>query len=347
MNKLQTISRNKYALAAFGLLISSVTGVLIHADANAAMSKVQLRFDRMAVNQTTTGTVCASPNTVGTETSVSVTFPTGFSVSSTTANWSTSTTNLAWPTNAGVATAWPGIGATATSATGQTVTWTSGDLTVGTLYCFNWTTATALTQPGSATASELGSVVTNIDATGGGYATATVAANADQIQVTASVPASFAFSLNNNSSAITGLTTGTVGTSGTTVASISTNSKSGWNVWARDTNGTLTSALNAYSINSTTPGTNSTLSAGTEGYNMGVVGSNAGGTGSLTVAAPYVGGSTGKGSGLDATMRLIGGSTGQAAGSTLTMTNNAAISALTPAASDYTDTITVVGAGLF
>jgi spore coat protein U-like protein len=56
---------------------------------------------------------------------------------------------------------------------------------------------------------------------------------------------------------------------------------------------------------------------------------------------------SGKGGGLDTTLRALATSDGTAQNAVLTLTNNATIGALTPAATDYTDTITVVGAGLF
>ena len=46
-------------------------------------------------------------------------------------------------------------------------------------------------------------------------------------------------------------------------------------------------------------------------------------------------------------LRSLATSNGSANGAVLTLTNHVAISTITPAATDYTDTITVVGAGLF
>ena len=80
---------------------------------------------------------------------------------------------------------------------------------------------------------------------------------------------------------------------------------------------------------------------------MGVTSSQVGGTGTITVAAPFVGNATGKGGGLDTTLRSIASSDGPADTAVLSLKNNVAIGATTPAATDYTDTITVVGAGLF
>jgi hypothetical protein len=329
------------------LILAAMVPVVLNNIAKAAsLSQVSVRFDRMKISTATTGTVCAKPTTVATEASVQVTFPTGYTVSSTVGNWTVNTTNLAWPSGAS---AWPGIG-TATAAAGQVVTFPSTDLTVGTLYCFNWTNTAALSISGSASASNSGTVTTrdSVPATidSSPFSTASIAD--DQIVVTASVPQSFSFALSGNTDALGTLSTGSIASSPTPrTATINTNAKNGWLVWAKDANTGLNSALAAKTIASTTPGSNSTIVANSEGYNTGVTQTQAGGTGTLTVAAPFVGGVSGKGGGLDTTLRALATSDGTAQNAVLTLTNNATIGALTPAATDYTDTITVVGAGLF
>jgi len=118
-------------------------------------------------------------------------------------------------------------------------------------------------------------------------------------------------------------------------------------VWAKDANTGLSSATASATIASTTPGTVSTLSAGTAGYNTGVTSSIVSG-GAITVDPAFAsGGVNYKGGGLDTGLRLLASSAGVANTAVLTMTNNIAVNASTAAASDYTDTITVVGAGLF
>lgn len=343
--KLRHLVSHKYIAAAAILTTATVTQFMTMPHANAVFTSVLVRFDRLQINTTSTGTVCANPATAGTAAKVLVAFPTGYSVSTTLANWAVSTTNLGWPSGAQ---AWPGIG-TATAVSGQTVTFPSTTVSVGTLYCFNWTNANALTTASSAASSQSGTVTTQTSAPAtidqSSYSTATI--SNDQIVVTATVPQSFAFSLNANTDALTGLSTSTVATSPTPrVATVSTNAKNGWSVWAKDSATGLNSTTAAYTISSTTPGTNSTLTAGTEGYNMGVVGGTSSGA-TPTIATPFVGGATGKGGGLNTTYQPLATSTGPSASGTLTMTNNVAINATTPAATDYTDTITVVGAGLF
>lgn len=331
------------AVLVFSITIPILRANLAHA---AALSQVEVRFDRMKISTATTGTVCAKPTTTATEADVQVTFPTGYTVSSTAGNHTVSTTNLAWPSGA---TAWPSI-ATATAVSGQVVTFPSGDLTVGTLYCFNWTGGSAITVKSSATSSNTGTVTTR--ATGpttidsADYNTASIAD--DQIVVTATVPSVFSFALSGNTDALGTLGTGAVTTSPTPrTATVNTNAKNGWQVWARDSSTGLNSTSASSTISSTTPGTNSTLTAGTTGYNTGITSTQAGGSGTITVAAPFVGSSAGQGGGLDTTLRSLATSTGPADTAVLTIKNNVAISPTVPAATDYTDTITIIGAGLF
>ncbi|QQS20048.1 hypothetical protein IPL85_01150 [Candidatus Saccharibacteria bacterium] len=343
-----SMQKNKSVrLAAFtlaGLYIAAVvTSVMLALGSTASaasLSQVLVRFDRMKASTFTSGTVCAKAANAG-QTSVTVTFPTAYTVSGTTGDWATSTANLAWPATAS---AWPSIGASASGVVGKAVTWSSGALVSGTLYCFNWTNSTTALET-SVAGTYSGTVETNVD-TAISFATAAIAD--DQIVVSATVAPSFTFALSGNSDNLGALSTGSVSVSPTPrTATVNTNAKNGWYVWAKDASTGLNSTTASATIASTTPGSNSTLSAGTEGYNTGVTQSQVGGTGTVTVAAPFVGGSAGKGGGLDTTLRTLASSTGTAQTAVLTLTNNAAISSLTLPATDYTDTITVVGAGLF
>lgn len=330
---------------AIGVLCGVALFMFISTAQAASLSKVFVRFDRMKTSTATTGTVCAQPATTATEADVQVVFPTDYTLGAA-GTFTVSTTNLAWPTGG---TAWPSI-ATATNVTGQTVTFPSGDLTPGTLYCFNWTNSAAVSVKASATSSNLGSVTTrasgptNIDTEQ--YSTASI--TDDQIVVSATVPSTFSFALSANTDPLGTLSTGSVSTSPTPrTATVNTNAKNGWMVWARDANTGLTSASASSTIASTTPGSNSTLSAGTAGYNTGFTSTQVGGSGTISIAAPFVGTGAGQGGGLDTSLRTVASSTGTADTAVLTIKNNVAINATTPAASDYTDTITIIGAGLF
>lgn len=328
------------ALLVFSTAIPLLTPIAAHAD----LTKAMVRFDRMQTSTATTGTVCAMPATASTEADVQVTFPTGYTLGSA-ANFTVNTTNTAWPTGG---TAWLGI-TTATNVTGQVVTFPSSDLVVGTLYCFNWTNSAAVTIKSSATDNNTGTITTRTSAPAtidsSGYTTSSI--SGDQITVSASVASTFQFALSGTSDNLGALTTGSVSTSPTPrTATVSTNAKNGWMVWAKDTNSGLKSPTTLATIASN-PGNNSTLSAGTAGFNTGVTSTQVGGSGTITVATPYVGTATGQGGGLDTSLRLMASSDGPADTAVLTLKNNAAISNTTSPATDYTDTITVIGAGLF
>jgi hypothetical protein len=335
----------------FVLLAAAAAPLVLSTQAHAVdLANVLVRFDRMKTSQATTGTVCARPTTLASvEATVQVVFPTGYTLG-VAGTFTVDTTNTDWPAAAGgIATvaAWPGIG-TATNVTAQTVTFPSTDLASGsTLYCFNWNSTSAVavkssaTNPNSGTVSTFASGPTLIDSAS--YSTASIAN--DQILVTASVPQTFSFALSGTTDALSALSTGSVVTSPTPrTATVNTNAKNGWYVWAQDTNAGLNSASASHNIASN-PGANSTLIAGTEGYNTGVTASGTGST--ITVDPAFAGGSLGTGGGLDTSLRTLASADGVANNHVLTLKNNAAISGTTPAATDYTDTITVVGAGLF
>lgn len=345
MQKIEAM-KTTYMAVAFLLVVTLLSAILINLNnvSAAPLTQTFVRFDRMKTSTATTGTVCAKPATVATEATVQVTFPTSYTLG-VAGTFTVSTTNLAWPATG---TAWPGI-ATASNVAGQVVTFASTDLTVGTLYCFNWTNTAAVTVKAAATSNNSGTITTRtiapatIDSSD--FSTASIAD--DQIVVSATVPQTFSFALSGNADALGTLSTGSVTSSPTPrTATVNTNAKNGWYVWARDSNTGLNSASASATIASTTPGSNSTLSAGTEGYNTGVTSSQTGGSGTISVAAPFVGAAS-QGGGLDTTLRALASSNGTANNAVLTLTNNVAISTTTASATDYADTITVVGAGLF
>lgn len=329
-----------YSLSALLALTAVLVAIQTAPVSAGTFSNVLVRFDRMKISQGTTGTVCAKTATAGTETQVQVTFPTGYTLGANT-TFTTSTSNLAWPSSAN---AWPTIQSSATSVAGQVVTWTSGDLIANTLYCFNWTNTAAVQVKSSATGSNGGTVTTNLDSAS--FSTASI--TDDQISVTASVPQSFSFALSANTDALGNLSTGSVTSSPTPrTATVNTNAAGGWFVWAKDANSGLNSPTTSSTIASSSPGSNSTQAAGTAGYNTGVTVSQTSGSASPSVDPAFDGTTTNHGGGLDTSLRLLASSTGTANNAVLTLKNNVAISATTTAATDYADTITVVGAGMF
>lgn len=308
-----------------------------------------VRLDRLKASTATTGLVCAQPQTVATEADVQVVFPALFTVSTTTSNWTVTTTNL--PSGA---TAWPGIN-TATAASGQTVTFPSSDLTVGTLYCFNWSNSAALTtstagndKTGTITTRASGPTV--IDTAG--YALSLV--SDDQIVVTATVPSTFSFSLSGNTDTFSGnLSTTTASTTGKTVT-IATNAAAGWVAWVKSANAALNSAGTGATIATAGSVDNTpTDLASSTGYVLDVDITTDSGTGTGTVTqasnygAEYAGSNSTSGGTLSTTFQPIAASSGTTDGDVLTLIERAKISAVQAAATDYTDTLTIVAAGRF
>ncbi len=333
----------------------------VDATAN-VMTYTLVRTNRMTASTATTGTVCAKPTTVGTEASVKVTFPTNYTVSSTTANWAVGTTNTGWPKDptdgTTTATAWPSIAAPTGAGdfviAGQNVSFQSGDLTVGTWYCFNWTNSAALTTKVGATNDNTGTVITQaagpsaIDT--GNYATATVAN--DQIAVTASVNSSFSFSLSSNSAGLGTLTSANPVSASAVNAIVSTNAFKGWDLWAADPLGTpglsSSTASKTIAYSPTVGSAAAVLSNGVEGYNLGAGTASGTTCTSVTDSTNFAsGGVSYKGGGLDGTLRSVAVSTGVADTCSLPLTVSASISATTPAGTDYQGTMTIVAAGQF
>lgn len=243
------------------------------------------------------------------------------------------------------ATALPGS-ITAAGA-GSTITISSVTaLAATTTYCVDLTSATAVTNPTGA--GEYHPVVT---AGSDNITTAVRVVTNDQVTVTAVVPPSFNMVLNSNSDAFTAnLAAGTVGITTGVTATVNTNAKNGWIAWARDAPGStgLTSAAAAKTIVATTPGTSATLAAGTEGYTVGITNIAQGsGAGTTTAVSAYDATGAAHGSGLDDTFRQVASSTGTASSAVITLKSRAAINSLTPAANDYTDTLTIIGAARF
>jgi hypothetical protein len=337
-------------LSVVSLVFAVILPVVFSAHVQAQnLQQAYVRLDRMKASTTTGGTVCAKPASTATEADVQVTFPTGFTVNSTAANWTVTTTNL--PSGAS---AWPSI-ATATAVSGQIVTFPSGELTVGTLYCFNFAATTTLTtstagndKTGSITTRATGP--TTIDSTQ--YATSII--SDDQIVVTAVVPSTLTFSLSGNTDTFTAnLSTTTTSTSGRTVT-IATNAAAGWVAWVKSSNAALNSAGTGATI--ATAGTvNDTPTdlASVTGYVLDVNITTDSGTGTGTVSQnagygdEYDGTNTTSGGTLSTTFQPIAEASGTTDGDVLTLIERAKISAVQGAANDYTDTLTVVAAGRY
>jgi hypothetical protein len=334
-----------------GLVAAAILPTVLASQAQAAAFTVAMvRFDRMKISQATTGTVCVRPATTSADVKTwQVTFPTGYTVSTTAANWqaaNVSTTNLAWPSGA---VAWPNATGATAAVSGQTVTWTNASVQTmnnSTTYCYNWTSAAAVSVQSGTSSTNTGTVNTRnssaVDIDSSSYVTSSI--TDDQISVSATVPQAFSFALNANSDSLGTLSSGSITQSASgVIATVNTNAKNGFKVWARSAN----AGLNSVSASKTIAAANGPLSAGTEGYAFGVTVTQTSGSGSPAASGSFAGGVAGTGGALATALSEVVSSAGTANNAQLTLRNNVAISGITPAASDYTDVITVVGAGMF
>jgi hypothetical protein len=341
--------RRTVAIGFFSLLLALVFPILFSHQAKAAgLTQAYVRLDRLTESIATSGMVCAKSTTASVETTVKVTFPTGFTTVDTPANWTVTTTNI--PADA---TAWIGIG-TASAATGQDVTFPSGDMVVGTLYCFNFTGTSTLTN--AAAGNDLTGTLTTqlagpttIDSSSFALSTITN----DQIVVSATVPATFSFTLSGNTDSIGTLSTTTASSSGRTVT-IATNAAAGWVAWVKSANAALNSASTGATIATAGTVNNApTDLASSTGYVLDVNVTTDSGTGTGTVSqasdygAEYNGTNATSGGTLSTTFQPIAAASGTTDGDILTLIERAKISAVQAAATDYTDTLTVVAAGRF
>lgn len=345
-----------YLLISLALVLQFFSPFLapnVHA---AALQEAMVRSDKIAISTATTGRVCANPATTATEASVQVVFPAGWTLGAF-GTFTVDTTNLDPGT-----TAWPSI-ATATNVTSQTVTFPSGDLTVGTLYCFNWNSTTAVTTPSSAGADQIFTVTTrtstptNIDSSN----TALAIVAADTFTITGTVPQTFNFSMTTTGDTFpTSFSTSSLVTSTGKNVTVATNGAKGWSLWFKDSSSTgLHSAttsqdiakLGSYDGTNVAEGTCSnfaTSNTNQYAYDATIITDSAtAGTGTVTLAGEYNCSGTQGGFPDSTAMRRFASANGKTDGDTVELQARVLINALTAAGNDYTDNITVVGAGRF
>jgi hypothetical protein len=334
------------------VLLSVATPLLYPQQAHATVTEGFVRFDRLATAQAVTGTACLK-STLITQTGVIITFPIGWTISSTIGNWTANTTNIVStmkdPIGGGAAEAWPGIN-NATAVNGLSVTFPTTAFTAGHFYCFNF--AGASSTVGTAGNDQTGQLKT----TGGSpftdsmdYATSVVAAAGEQIVVSASVSATMTFALTGNAIAL-GTLNSTSAVSGAVTEQVSTNARNGWTSWIKGTNGSATtgalhSALAPTSDIIVPAGAYPTVYdlTSTTGY---VIDADAG-SGTPTIATAYDGNTVNKG-GIPTTLfQQMATKTTPGATDTVVINARAKIVSTQTAANDYTDTLTVVAAGSF
>lgn len=336
------------------LVLSSVFSTILATPVHAAAAgSSYFRSDRMKA-ATDPGDILVSfttSSTAATEGKFKITLDSEWvsatHFSATASNFTTTTTGIP----AGMS-AMPITGSVASAVSGNTITFTlSSALTDSTTYAFFITGSGFIANPAAST-----SIVHTMFTTSSGDVvqdTIDVAVPViadDQIVVTAAVAPSFTFVLSGNTSALGTLSTGSVSSGTSQTVTITTNAANGWNAWVRSANEGLDSTSTGATIDTTgtVDDTPSTLSAGTEGYVLDVdETTDAADGGTVTVDAEYDGGDTSSGGTLSDTFETIATADGTADGDVITLIPRAAIAGQTESANDYTDTLTVVGAGVF
>ncbi len=266
--------------------------------------------------------------------------------SSTNTNWTFTVTGIP-----GSSTAMPLSGSNATDVTGNTVTFgLTGALDASTEYAFIITGG--LTENPAASTSIIHDLfsTTSGDATIDEIQVASPTISDDQISIQAAVPPSFTFVFGGNSDDLGTMSTASVNSGSGNAITITTNATNGWYAWALSANAALSSAALSYTIDTagSIDGSPTTISGGTEGYVLDVdLTTDAGGGGTVAIAGEYDGGSTSAGGTLATTFQQIASADGTGNGDVITLIPRATIAGQTPAATDYADTLTVVGAGRF
>lgn len=336
----------------------------------AQLTEASIRLTRMSASVAASASnpilVVVKPATTATEATVKLTIPdstsNAFTVSTTASDFTTTTTGIPSTYQGETLTAWPTIGSPASSSSdggaSTVVTFSSGDLTPGTLYGFyitggitNPTTGNAGTKIIGIATQATGPVV--IDSND--VAVDVTATNADQVTLYATVSATFNFALSANTMSMDALST-SARAYGEVTVDIDTNAGNGWAAWMRSEGGaaTLASAATGDSISSTNTGSPVTASIGSKGYVVDVGVTNGTGAGTPNVTTEYDGGTDDAANGsstaggvISTTYEEIANSDGPGSDDGITLESVVTISAVTEAGSDYTDTWEVVGAGNF
>ena len=338
--------------SALVLTILSLQYFVFEAEA-AVAGPSYMRCDRMKAS-TAPGSclvVFTTSSTTFTEASIKVTLDSewvsGTNFSITAGNYTVSTSGIPAGT-----TAMPGI-ATANLVSGNTIRFPITAIANSTTYAFFITGSGLITNP-SASTTIVHTLFTRDsgDAITGDIVDVAVPIIADdQIVITATVAPTFTFVLNNNAQNLGTLSSSSVISGSGTTVTVTTNARSGWFAWVKDSNAGLTSAAASKTIatSGTIDASPTTLSTGSEGYVLDVnLTTDASGGGTVTIDAEYNGATTSAGGTLSSSaFNPIASSDGTANGDVLTLIPRVTIAGTTPAAADYTDTLTVVGAGDF
>lgn len=329
------------------------------------LDTTSMRPDRMIDSATTQYLLVIEPKTTATETNTVVTFATGYGVASANVNTTGIGTAPLDTWNGTALSALPT--ATLGGVSGQDVTINHGDLTVGTLYGVYITNVDNPATPNQ----YINYVVTNdgtTDIDSGAAAVDIVTDNSgnideDQIIVTARVAPSYNITLDSNAITLDAFAAsveypGAAGdNSGVSPVKVSveTNASSGHVLWLKTDDATgLTSSTTGQDITWTGAANDDTVSSLTAGTIGAVVDVDieTDTSGSLAIAAEYDGVAVGNNDGgtPDTVFREIASATGpvtSSPGDEVNIIPRVAIDSTLLAATDYNNTLTVVGAGEF
>ena len=345
-------------------------GLAGHASAT-PISMTSVRLDRLAISSgtqiTTGGRVCFKPSVASSIQFVALTLPTnsgGTDYIPTAASMVASGVNdTSYP---GTTAALPGMTAVTPTLAGKTLTWafTAFTPSTTTTYCYqfnaglvNATTITETTPGAFATQTAANAVVDS-----GAYSIglASPALIGDQIAITGgTVPPTFQFALTSNAVVFT--TNISLGTIASTTAGVNciikTNAANGYLVWVKNANagvgaastwGALNSAATGGKVNPTVApapnGASRILAANVEDYGLGAT---LVGSATSTVKPGYIGTGSAVGTLDPVNYQPLVTATAPTGTDTISIIERAASSTTTKAASDYADTITLTGAGLF
>lgn len=335
------------------VLLFPITTSLFPARA-AALTEALMRLDTMRASQTDVQIlVVIKPASTATEASIRINFATGYGVDSTAGNITTSTASLPSTVQGETLISWPSIGSTASGVSGQQVDFNSGELTAGTLYGFYITAG--IDTPGST-----GQYINTLTTRTSGPAdidiskVATRIITSDQVVITATVPPTFSFALGANSTTFaTDLDTTSVNTATGVTVTIGTNAAKGWVTWLKSANAGLDSVTASQSID--TAGsidaacTTVDVTGGHGDFyqlDVDITTDEGSGTGTVSIPAEYNCGATTGGT-FSSSFEEIATANGTTNGDVITLLARVSPSAIRAAATDYTDTWTVVGAANF
>jgi hypothetical protein len=234
-------------------------------------------------------------------------------------------------------------GTLAASGTGQVISVTGAtSMTSGQSYCVNLTSTTAVTNPSTGVYTV--TITENSDTTK--VALDVLSSGLNAYSITGTIAPTFTMTLSGTTDTFASNLTSTpsVNLSTGITATINTNAASGWFVWAADSNAGLHSTTAATTIGTVTTGSNHTMNSGGTGpgNNAYAFGISANSTGNYA----YGGGTTGGGLAIG-TFNEVATSASPASNVTFVAHELANISSTEPPATDYTDTITLIGAGSF